>query len=545
MIFLLNLFVTLTHPHFIKSMKKNETILWDRKNRLLLMCVITYSSIIFLLFFQGIDGADGVIYADSADTFRQNRGFVSVESGTPIFSVRQGLLIPTAIALHLFGQAEWVLLLYPFITAVGCSALVFIMTRLFFGSKAAIVAVLVYSSIPLILRQGTVLGPEIPACFWATLGMLFTYLSITSLALKKNLLIGVLAGLCFGISWLHKESVIYLVPVVAIIIIIFGLKNRNSYWAGIAIATAAILCMGIEMVYFNILINDPLYHFHAVQKNFEVNGPYHYFVEDGLKGWKKGYYQEALIQRLFISGPLTIIRATFAVKLGFLAMVVALFTKNRQFLFSSIWLCGLSGTFAFFTTDFQVYRPLVLEPRYLTPLFIPASILTGGLISTTFNFSQSSKTPAVKWITACIPIVLLGGLIYSTTPGVRHVYKHRPTYKSLRKLPLYIPSDTLVFSDPKTLSGMKWLGIGSNRKLKNYAILEQEHFRTGYVVLYWPRLNKDRDTYQTELPSFIDSIPEHWQAVYKDKEVSVFLMKESMTEKTTSFKPFTSQLKHP
>src|SRR5437773_1398824 len=78
-------------------------------------------------------------------------------------------------------------------------------------------AVLVLAAfIPLDVRNSTLCLPDLPAAFWANVGLLLLYLASKQPQEVKKGSYGVLAGLALGVSWLCKEAILFSLPFVAL-----------------------------------------------------------------------------------------------------------------------------------------------------------------------------------------------------------------------------------------------------------------------------------------------------------------------------------------
>lgn len=521
---------------------------------LLIVAALTVtSSILFLLCFQGIDGADGVLYANAAERFLNNGGHSAHRTGTPIFDVRLGLIAPTSLMIKLFGHQELPLLIYPFVFSVATVVLAYFIGRTFFGRLGGLLAALGYGAIPIVLLQGTKLGSEIPACFWANLGIFLTYLAgkrhVRTHASPKrkrrnqlrefggpatgrianpspqhrrkqfrtdwqSVLFAAFAGLSFGVSWMHKVSVVYLVPFVAVYMLYQMKQHRSAWRVGTVIAGVALCVVLLEGVFHYRVNDDFLYRMHATQRNFEVNAKYHYFFEGSPHGWEPGSYWPALLKRLFVEGPKRILNANVLIKVAVLALALALLVRDRRFAFVGTWFVALALMYNFFTTDFSVYRPLVLEPRYLTPLFLPASVLAAGVLVRLFRRVGTVSATAVRerflfGTTVAVAIVL------STIPGWQFVFASGPTYKSVRQAVARIPAGAPVATDSKTALGLKWLGYADSLQVTSFDRNDVGALRDTYVLINQRRLEKNHRNYGRALPSFTNKLPSEWRQVSK------------------------------
>ena len=64
--------------------------------------------------------------------------------------------------------------------------------------------------------------------FWANIAVLLTLLAVTRPKISTAIWLGLISGLLFGLAWVSKESVIYLIPFLAITILLLPLQSRYS-----------------------------------------------------------------------------------------------------------------------------------------------------------------------------------------------------------------------------------------------------------------------------------------------------------------------------
>jgi len=318
---------------------------------LLVISIVAISIRIYC--FRGFIGLDDAEYAKFAYQISQGSFSVGDYLGPAVFPLRVGLTFPTAFLFQFFGVSEWTMVLYPLFLSVFGIFLVYFCTAHLFNNRAGLIAAFFWAILPIDLVNSTKLLPDGPASFYASLGAVCLIIFIRSELKKKFplLLGGILVGLLFGFSWLCKELVAYYVPF-CLCLFFLTIKNnwqRDLYlWIGIAIGSTGILLS--EMSIYYSLTGDWMFRFHEIERNYKqcLDG---FFFKGSRWGWQTGGdYSQALLNRLFVTGPKMIFfnnQFLYLPLLGLLASLVALYRKDKSFLFPAVWLITLCLMFNF------------------------------------------------------------------------------------------------------------------------------------------------------------------------------------------------------
>ena len=359
----------------------------NRKHFVILSAIVFIAISLRIYTFSGFVGLDDAEYARFANQIVNKTFDIKAYSGPPVFPLRIGIIFPASVSFRLFGVSQWSMVLYPLIISIMSIALIYILTTHFFGYHAGLIAAGIWAILPADINyNATKLLPDLPAAFYAALGVASILLLIDSTVHQRWKLFygGIIGGIAFGLSWLCKESISYLLPFSLALLAITIRKDfrRNiTVWAGVA--TGAFAILSIETIAYYISTGDWLFRFHQIERNYQQleNG---FFIEGSKFGWPKGTsYAKALIKRLFISGPDTIflnIQFLFTPLIGIIATLYARYWNDKAYFIPSLWLITLIFMFNFSSSSTSSYTPLALFERYLYLIYFPAIVLTAGFI---------------------------------------------------------------------------------------------------------------------------------------------------------------------
>ena len=229
------------------------TALSTTRTALILAAILIVAGAIRIFAFHGYWGADDGEYSLLANAMQRgqfwtfvNEHYVARFDGPAHLPYRFALIAPLALLFRLFGVSEPVLVAYPLAISLLGIALAFACGRHFFGNAGGLLAASLYAVIPVDVNNATQFLPDVIATFYASLAVLIVVKAdcdakadTRSLALR-----GLGAGVLFGISWLSKETVTYLVPLCAVMIV-SGLRTNVRrtvpLWIGVAVGSAGIL----------------------------------------------------------------------------------------------------------------------------------------------------------------------------------------------------------------------------------------------------------------------------------------------------------------
>lgn len=472
-----------------------------------------------LISFHGYAGSDDGSYAELAQALATGNFRVGEYVGPPVFPLRVGVFGPVAALFRLFGPGEWTTMAYPFLLSLGMVGLAFVAGRLLFGTTAGLLAAAVQAIIPLASRSATILMPDLPAAFWANVGVVALLFGLRREGVRAKALLGVACGLALGLSWLCKETVAYFAPFLIGATIYMTWRSRIQLPLAVASVGALAGVVVVETLVYWRLTGDPFHRVHEMHRNYEYNSTW-FFTEGSRFGWAPGEYHIALVKRLFRDGPLTLLASPSfggVTAVAVLAVAYASFRKQRAFAFVAAWFIWLLLAFNFGTSSLRQYQPLVLFDKYAYPLLFPSCLLTAGFLSQLLAGQPIWRRPAEPaaserafWGYAVSALLVSGSLVV-TAENVWSGRKSAAERIAARSLsprdPLYTDSRTLrvmefFWSFPKQLAGV------------DFSNLTADDIPPGaYVLVNRSKLRLLENYYEYGVPTFCREPPAEWTVV--------------------------------
>ncbi len=521
-------------------MRRTETwILWG---------IVLVALALRLYAFRGYFGADDGEYARLANAMvRGNWGAFIDENYVRNFHApahlpyRTALIAPLVLLFGLFGVSELVLVSYPLLISILGVILAFVCGRLMFGVNAGLIAAALWAVLPADVMLATQFLPDAIASFYASLGVLVVFYVRTS-GPKRALhgfLGGLAAGLLFGISWLSKESVVYLVPLCGLLLIVDSWTDSKKawpLWAGVAVASVGVVVA--EMIAYGVLRGDFLLRLHENERSFVQTKSY-LFYEGSRFGWPVGAsHAKALLKRLFLDGPSTIFlngQFLYLPFLGLLGAAYGAYWKDRSFLIPGLWMITLVLAYNLASSSFSAYTPLVLLERYLHPILLPASLLTAGLVVKLLGKAdaitpESDHRERFFWgSVVAVMVVSIAG--YSAFRTVRDVDGIRSIYSVRHIAGLMNPADT-VYTDPLTGKALEFFWkFPSSTGLVNFEGMRAEDIKPGSFVfvdkhrLDWLKVNVSMwltKDYGYHEPEFSGRAPDSWTRLWRNEIATLY-----------------------
>ncbi|MEK6792109.1 MAG: glycosyltransferase family 39 protein [Deltaproteobacteria bacterium] len=522
----------------------------------ILGAIIALGAAVRLYCMHGLWGADDAEYARLANALANGNftsfvqdNYISRFNAPAHLPYRMGLIAPLAVIFRLNGINEMSLMVYPFLSSLAGIPLAYLTGRLLFGGRAGLIAALLWAIFPVDVWYATSFLPDIIASFYGSAGIaviLWLMYSDRHLSGSRLFIGGGIAGLLFGLSWLSKESIAYLVPFTGIMMLLSFRKGFRSYlplWIGVAAASIAVLLS--EMAVYHYIRGDFMLRMHENERSFMQTKAY-LFYEGSRFGWPVGAsHAKALVKRLFLSGPTTILfndRYLYLPFIGLIASAYGLYWRDRRFVAPALWLITLILMYNFFTCSFASYTPLVLLERYLHQIMLPATLLTAGLIVKLFPGSGDGiGTDATRerlfWgLTVTLIIIAICG--YFTFYTLRGMERSRPAYELKNAVKLIKPSDT-VYTDPLAAKSLEFFwGYPAKSNVVNFEDMKTTDVPVNSLVLVdafrmdWLKVNVSmwltRD-YGYKEPEFATNPPANWKKLWKNAYATLYRVEEQPT----------------
>jgi 4-amino-4-deoxy-L-arabinose transferase-like glycosyltransferase len=514
----------------------------------ILVAILLVAAGLRLYGFRGYWGTDDGEYALLANSVAQGtydefvqENYVRHFNAPAHLPYRVALIAPLALLFRTFGVNEATLAAYPLLISLLGVLLAYASGRLLFGVNAGLIAGALWAVVPGDYDIATLFLPDGVASFYASLAVL-TVLALRSAAQPRTWSLfagGLLAGSLFGISWLSKESVVYLVPFCAALIAMDvrrDFRNTLALWAGVALASGGMLLA--EMAFYQITRGDFMLRMHENERSFIQTRAY-LFYEGSRFGWPVGGdHLRALIKRLCLDGPSVIfLNAQFLYLplMGLVGAARAWFWKDRSFLVPALWLGTLAFMYNFMTCSFASYTPLVLLDRYLHPIILPAAVLTAGLVvrlmeQTAGAASEPARGERLFWGAIVVAtLVLVSG--HTVFREIRDLERVQPMYQVGALARLVRPDDT-VYTDPLSRKALEFhWQYPAKTAIVDFEGMNRGEIRPGSFVLVdknrlnWLDVNVSMwltEDYGYHEPEFSQSPPEAWKVVWRNRYATLF-----------------------
>jgi 4-amino-4-deoxy-L-arabinose transferase-like glycosyltransferase len=493
----------------------------------LAVCVLIMIGIILrLIFFQGYSDSDPREYAALADQLAHGEWHISDYDGAILFPVRFAIYVPTAFIFKLFGLSELTIATVPLLVSLGTFFVAYAVTRQLFNSLAGLFSIAILAIVPLDIAMATTLWPDPIAAFWANLGVGLLVFDDNRENRTHSAVIPILAGLCFGVSWLGKETVVYLGPFVAIYYYLYARQGRPSgAWLHLLfVGLAALFLVVAEAAVYRVYRGDWLFHFRAVEINYTQSPVWFFNQSSPYFGWNDDGYTKALLKRLLVSGPAALLNS-FS-KLPILAIIAAAwaaFMKDRRFVIPILWLLSLMAMFNFASTSLAAYKPLPLyQERYLYPILLPSTVLLSGALAALLQSSAVKELISERRFWAA---VLIAAYSLSCAHGVIQL-RWRPEQIVRDVLPKLNESD-VVYTDSRTASILVFFRTGkllpSNSTTIPYEDVPLDKLKSGSLVF----ANKDKldflsFSYGYKVPELVNNPPRTWASIWSERRSVLF-----------------------
>ena len=444
---------------------KSSFVRWVEEHALVLLAIIlVLSAVVRVYAVRGYSGLDDAEYARFAYFLANGIPFPADYTGPAVFPLRVGLIAPTAFFYQVFGVTEWTTVLYPLAISIAGIVLVYWCASLFFGAGAGVLAAGLLGFFYWDIDSATRLLPDLPAAFFATAGV--TLIAWADERRRQQpralLLAGVAAGLAFGVSWLTKETVAYLVPFCAVWLVLMARRNVRPamvIWSGVALGAVSILFA--EAVVYYASTGDPLFRVHEMERNYR-QWPNGFFTEGSDFGWAPGSnYRAALLDRLFISGPSRLLLEPTYYSLptiGLAATIIAWGRGRREFLLPGLWLTSLLLMFNFASSSTSSYVPLALFHRYVYLAFFPAIVLAAGLLWALIAAPDSRNARAGVLLERGVAVIALAVICWQAAPALYFGVVKRSNRWTLeeRSLNERVTPATPVYADALSLRAFEF-----------------------------------------------------------------------------------------
>jgi 4-amino-4-deoxy-L-arabinose transferase-like glycosyltransferase len=504
-------------------MSKNMAYLADDSSVLhkrIILIIMAFAIIIRIICFQGYSDSDPRDYAILADQLAIGILNIPFYEGPPVFPLRVATYSPSALFISLFGLSEISLVAFPLFVSVASCLLIYYLARLLISPSAALISLVLFASLPIDITIASRLLPDGISAFWSNLGIYLCFIALIKSNGLKTIIFGVMAGVSFGASWLSKESVFFLIPFVIFLLLFYNpnLNIRNRMLLVISISFGSLSVLFGELFFYYIFTGDALFRFHATERNYIQFAMWFFDSSSPFFGWQEGGYLNALLQRLFFSGPKVIF---FSSSLSFIpafatvVVIWALFFRIKAVKWIAVWFISLLLMFNFMSSSFEAYKPLVLFDTYLYPIIFPAIMLCGWFIDRLLVGSTSLAYS--KYINIiCLFLIIISLTFFSIKGIYSGVINKRDNIE--RQVAKLLEVDEIIYSDFRTIGNLVFLR--ENKLLKssetNIAwekMSDRQIPKGSYVLINNTKIEFLSKAYDYKAPEFVNILPSNWRVV--------------------------------
>src|SRR5262249_31284218 len=157
------------------------------------------------------------------------------------------------------------------------------------GVGAALIAAALGAIVPIDIEMASRLLPDLPAAFWIGVGVILLYRGLTTPGRPSRFAYGTAAGLALGVSWLTKETVVFVLPFVATYLVWHAWRSREARVLILGLAGAFAAVVVVESLLYGAATGDVLFRAHQTERNFEMQHMW-FFSEGSDYGWTGGGY---------------------------------------------------------------------------------------------------------------------------------------------------------------------------------------------------------------------------------------------------------------
>ena len=531
---------------------RGSTSPWVTRRALMgLVLILGLAAALRMVVFRGYVGLDDAEYARFAHHLAHGT-HVNGYRGPAVFPLRVGVTVPTALSFRLLGESERTMVLYPFVVSMLYVVVVYVCAALLFGWQSGLIAAGLAAIFPWDVDCATKLLPDPP-------GALFQAVAVTALVAVNRTrptgrlslaAAGAFAGVALGLAWLSKESVSYLAPFCAILLVMTVRREGSRHvwlWAGVAAGAGLIL--GAEIASYYRMTGDPLFRAHEIERNYR-QWPNGFFTEGSDFGWQPGQsYGRALFDRLFVAGPAMFFldrSMLFLPLIGLVTTVYAWWRRDDAFVIPALWLWTLVLMFNFSSSSMTTYTPLALFQRYLYPIFAPSIVLVAGFLGRLqFPSDQAGAVRARphRWAAAGTALFIL----WAAAPNLYYSVRTPPDWwlAEARQHRATVHPDTTLYSDTLTLRAFEFFnGYPDAPAWTDFADIQSAaDIPQGSLVLVnnqyiqwldknagmwlsWP-LPELSDTTGYRKHAFYDTPPVGWRRLWANHNASLYRVETS------------------
>lgn len=273
-------------------------------------------------------------------------------------------------------------------------------------------------------------------------------------------------------------------------------------------------------IYFN-YTGDLLYRYHVIENTYSQSKLW-FFAEGSPLGWEPGHYYKALIKRIFVDGPRTILldpQFGLITLVALIAGIHAIAVRNPAFLFPELWFLSQVVMYNFASTSLQTYTPLVLFFRYLHPILLPAVLCTAGYLDFLLNTPSLAKSTN-KRVKLLLFAAFAFSIIIMSLNDLRSNFIYGPQNRLIAETSKIVKPTEVLFADERSINVLKFFwGYPENIQAQDFSEKKVSDIPSkSYVLIEKNWLLFLYKYYQYKPPEFVLNLPENWYVLIQSKD---------------------------
>jgi 4-amino-4-deoxy-L-arabinose transferase-like glycosyltransferase len=336
----------------------STTVTRGRDLAVLATTILAVALVVRLVCFTGLIGSDDMSYAGYARQISQ--GTYQLQSDHK--ATRYGVIVPLAAVYRVFGLHEWTTVALPLVGSSVAAMLTALIAAQLSGLPAGWVAGALMATFPVEVRYATVLVPEPLLQAIVLLGALL-YLRADR---QRSVGLGLIVGLCFGVSYLIKEPGALLVPAFVLIALV-----QRQWRLAVAIGAGAALVVAGEFAWYASQTSNPLFRSEALTGHNKVM----IFLNENLpyRFWR-AYPRRMLVPNVSFG-----LHSLFALAVAGAGVLAGRFSRPVVLLL--IWAIVPFLYLNFGTSSLDSFVALPASPRYISLVYPPLFVLAAIVLS--------------------------------------------------------------------------------------------------------------------------------------------------------------------
>lgn len=345
----------------------------------ILLIVLFFAFLTRMFFFNGVVFSDDSYYGQLAISLLKG-DFAENYIGYPIFLLRKLEVLFTAFFFLIFGVNETASIIFPFILSLSSIVLVYKFAFILFKEKKiGLVAAFLYSFFPIDIIFASINFTDLQCAFFINLGIYF----LLKANKEGNINWSILAGILFSLSLLIKESLLFVVVLLAGVQIYLFMKSRSSNRSIIISLLVVVFFIVLEGIIYYMSSGNLEYRLHMLAENYLYC--YYDFFPYTILGLDlaSGSHLNAILKQVFVLNPKYLFARRYYLGLPILALVQAiLLFKERREKLLIYWGLGIMILMISLTTSFTDYKPFDLRRSwYIFIGLMPIILLSAQYIS--------------------------------------------------------------------------------------------------------------------------------------------------------------------